>query len=79
MQPWVHHAKNIPFGNKIAGVSAFSRRRMAEIRLPASGRIGFLRLLVFNFLIGNCDAHAKNYAVLYRDGHPSFAPDSTLV
>ena len=54
-------------------------RRMAEIRLPASGRIEFLRLLVFNFLIGNCDAHAKNYAVLYRDGHPSFAPAYDLL
>ena len=49
-------------------------RRMSEIRLPAAGKLNFLRLLIFNFLTGNCDAHAKNYAVLYRNGQPSFAP-----
>ena len=54
-------------------------RRMAEIRLPAVGKLNFLRLLIFNFLTGNCDAHAKNYAVLYRNGQPSFAPAYDLL
>ena len=49
-------------------------RRMEEIRLPADDRLRFVRMVLFNFLIGNCDAHAKNYAVLYRDGKPSFSP-----
>ncbi|MBR5680150.1 MAG: HipA domain-containing protein, partial [Clostridia bacterium] len=35
--------------------------------------------LIFNFLSGNCDAHAKNYAVLYRNGQPSFAPAYDLL
>jgi len=54
-------------------------RRMAEIRMPAAERLKFLRLLIFNFLTGNCDAHAKNYAVLYRNGRPSLAPAYDLL
>ena len=54
-------------------------RRMTEIRMPAAGKLNFIRLLVFNVLIGNCDAHAKNYAVLYRNGRPSFAPAYDLL
>ena len=34
----------------------------------------FVDALVFNFLIGNADAHAKNYSLLYRGGLPSMAP-----
>ncbi|MBR0458939.1 MAG: HipA domain-containing protein, partial [Victivallales bacterium] len=34
---------------------------------------------MFNFLIGNCDAHAKNYAVLYRHGKPSLVPAYDLL
>ena len=54
-------------------------RRMTEMRMPAAGKLNFLRLLIFNFLSGNCDAHAKNYAVLYRNGQPSFAPAYDLL
>ncbi|MFA6714119.1 MAG: type II toxin-antitoxin system HipA family toxin [Victivallales bacterium] len=54
-------------------------RQMAEMRLPANSRIQFIRLLIFNFLIGNCDAHAKNFAVLYRDGKPELAPAYDLL
>ena len=34
---------------------------------------------MFNFLIGNCDAHAKNYAILYKNGVPRFAPAYDLL
>lgn len=54
-------------------------RRMTEIKMPAAGKLGFVRLLIFNFLTGTCDAHAKNYAVLYRNGRPSFAPAYDLL
>ena len=54
-------------------------RRMTEIKMPAAGKLSFIRLLIFNFLTGNCDAHAKNYAVLYRNGRPSFAPAYDLL
>ena len=32
------------------------------------------RLMVFNYLIGNKDDHAKNFAFIYRDGDGHFAP-----
>lgn len=32
------------------------------------------RLMVFNYLIGNKDDHAKNFAFIYRDGAWHFAP-----
>jgi len=54
-------------------------RLMREIRMPASEMLKFLRLFIFNFLTGNCDAHAKNYAVLYRNGRPTFAPAYDLL
>ena len=53
--------------------------KMPELHLPADSRLHFIRLVLFNFLIGNCDAHAKNYAVLYREGRPSLAPAYDLL
>jgi len=32
---------------------------------PMNDLRGFLSSLVFNFIIGNCDAHAKNFSLLY--------------
>ncbi len=37
------------------------------------------RALVFNWLIGNCDAHAKNFSLLYDTGEPTLAPLYDLV
>ena len=34
----------------------------------------FVDALVFNFLVGNADAHAKNYSLLHRDGTITLAP-----
>ena len=34
----------------------------------------FVDALVFNFVVGNADAHAKNFSILYREGKPSLAP-----
>lgn len=34
----------------------------------------FIDALVFNFLVGNADAHAKNFAILHRDGSRILAP-----
>ena len=41
---------------------------------PAADRLGFIRMLVFHYLVGNADAHGKNYALLYRDRVPDLAP-----
>lgn len=37
------------------------------------------RLMVFNYLIGNKDDHAKNFAFIYRDGEWHFAPAFDLL
>ncbi|MBN9428679.1 MAG: type II toxin-antitoxin system HipA family toxin [Burkholderiales bacterium] len=41
---------------------------------PAADRLDFTRRLIFQYLVGNADAHAKNYALLYRDTAPDLAP-----
>ncbi len=41
---------------------------------PAQDRMVFMRLAIFNFLIGNADAHGKNFSLLYQEGKPSLAP-----
>lgn len=41
---------------------------------PAADRLAFLRRLIFAYLIGNSDAHAKNYALLYTSRVPDLAP-----
>ena len=35
---------------------------------------GFVDALAFNFIVGNADAHAKNFSLLYRDGNAALAP-----
>jgi serine/threonine-protein kinase HipA len=42
--------------------------------VPARDREQFWMALVFNVLIGNCDAHGKNYSLLYYSPAPSLAP-----
>lgn len=41
---------------------------------PAADRLTFIRMLIFHYLVGNADAHAKNYALLYRGKTPDLAP-----
>ena len=47
--------------------------------VPAQELATFWRALVFNWLIGNCDAHAKNFSLLYDAGAPTLAPLYDLV
>jgi serine/threonine-protein kinase HipA len=47
--------------------------------VPAQDLPRFWKALVFNWLIGNCDAHAKNYSLLYDSGAPTLAPLYDLV
>lgn len=37
-------------------------------------QIKLLNVILFNFLIGNADAHGKNFSLLYWDDKPSLAP-----
>jgi len=41
---------------------------------PAADRMALLQWTVFNFLIGNADAHAKNLSMLFTDRGPRLAP-----
>lgn len=41
---------------------------------PAADRLNFIRMLIFHYLVGNADAHGKNYALLYRSKTPDLAP-----
>lgn len=45
-----------------------------SLRLPAADLLSFVDRVIFNFLVGNGDAHGKNFSVLYRDGIPRLAP-----
>jgi serine/threonine-protein kinase HipA len=47
--------------------------------VPAHDLPTFWRALVFNWLIGNCDAHAKNFSLLYDGSAPTLAPLYDLV
>lgn len=52
--------------------------RACSVR-PAQDLITFWRALVFNWLIGNCDGHAKNFSLLYDASVPALAPLYDLV
>lgn len=52
---------------------------LRELELPAMDIIEFLRRIIFIFLLGNGDAHAKNFSVIYRDGGPRLAPAYDLL
>ena len=41
--------------------------------------MSFVDRVVFNFLIGNGDAHGKNFSVVYRDGMPRLSPQYDLI
>ncbi|NQY80278.1 MAG: type II toxin-antitoxin system HipA family toxin [Candidatus Caenarcaniphilales bacterium] len=41
---------------------------------PALEQIKFTNILIFNYLIGNADAHAKNFSLLYNAKKPRLAP-----
>lgn len=42
--------------------------------IPAQELPRLIRALAFNWIVGNCDAHGKNYSLLYDQGAPTFAP-----
>ncbi len=40
---------------------------ISKFSVPATDRIRFVERAVFNYLIGNTDAHAKNFSLLHKD------------
>lgn len=46
-----------------------------KFNAPAKDLIDFQKRLIFNYLIGNADAHGKNFSILYREkNQPELAP-----
>jgi serine/threonine-protein kinase HipA len=46
---------------------------------PAADRLAFLQRVIFNYLIGNSDAHGKNFSFLYMSKEPILAPAYDLL
>lgn len=46
---------------------------------PAVDQIKLLDMILFNYLIGNADAHGKNYSLLYKGNKPEIAPAYDLL
>jgi serine/threonine-protein kinase HipA len=45
-----------------------------EGRMPGIDKLRLLKLVFFNFIIGNTDAHGKNFSILYLDNGITLAP-----
>ncbi len=57
------------YGSHNAGIDTEDFFKACDhLAVPALSRRAHLRAWLFNFLIGNQDAHAKNYSFLYQDG-----------
>ena len=52
--------------NSIAYIASFLK---AFSKQPARDIAQFAKVLCFAYLIGDCDAHLKNYSVIYREKH----------
>jgi len=49
-------------------------RTIRDLRLGFSGQKKFLDYVIFNFLVGNADAHGKNFSLLHRNASVDVAP-----
>ena len=56
------------------GVEHLQTLIQKHARRPAADRLTLQRMLIFHYLVGNADAHAKNYALLYRKDAPDLSP-----
>ena len=46
---------------------------------PAADQIKLLNIVLFNYLVGNADAHGKNFSLLYKGKKPELAPAYDLL
>ncbi|MBQ0033393.1 MAG: type II toxin-antitoxin system HipA family toxin [bacterium] len=54
-------------------------RFLRTSRVGAAGMLRFLDYILFGYLIGNADAHGKNYAILYNGSRIEIAPQYDLM
>lgn len=47
---------------------------LKNTRTPLPNTIELIKRIIFNYLIGNADAHGKNFSLLYTDNGITFAP-----
>ena len=52
---------------------------LRQMRFPGVDILSFVDRVVFNFIIGNGDAHGKNFSVLYHGNVPRLAPQYDLI
>jgi serine/threonine-protein kinase HipA len=80
----VCQALGIPSDSKYQAEGGPGARETVELLrdvtgVPAQELPRLWEALVFNWLIGNCDAHGKNFSLLYDSGPPTLAPLYDLV
>ena len=63
-------------GPSIAACRSVIARHAAR---PAADGIKLLNIILFNYLIGNADAHGKNFSLLYQNNKPELAPAYDLL
>lgn len=51
----------------------------SKFSFPAQDKLKFIGRVIFNYLIGNSDAHGKNFSILYKDGRVLLAPAYDLL
>jgi len=61
------------------GISACLDEIQKHSVQPIADRIAFLNTVIFNYLIGNADAHGKNFSFLHELGKPRLAPSYDLL
>ena len=76
-------ALGIPPENKYQGEGGPSLPQCFDLlkacMRPAFDRLELLRRVLFNYLVGNADAHGKNFALLHRDEGTRLAPAYDLI
>ena len=58
-------------GPSIADIYNLLKERTS---IPLLEMQSFLRYVLFNFIIGNCDAHGKNYSIMYKSNSITLTP-----
>lgn len=48
--------------------------KVAKGAMKGASKIDFIKIIIFNYLVGNGDAHGKNFSLLYRSNEEALAP-----
>lgn len=56
------------------GIADIFKTILKVCTVPALESQKFLRYVLFNYLMGNCDSHGKNYSLLYKNNRVKLSP-----